>query len=112
MNSELYKSAWQKWSSGDRQAAKDLYAEDATIESLGKSSTGQQVRTKNEHFSWCDSNNLQVLEMRLLSANDSHMVWANRFTADGMDEVMAALGHETIENGKITQSVWCRAPAP
>ena len=50
MNSEIYKSTWQKWSSGDSQAAKDMYAEDATIESLGKSSTGKQVRTKFEHF--------------------------------------------------------------
>ena len=50
MNSEIYKSTWQKWSSGDRQAAEDIYAEDATIESLGKSSTGKQVRTKEENF--------------------------------------------------------------
>ena len=112
MNSETYKSEWQKYSQGDRQAAKGLYAEDATFESLGKSSTGKQVRTKDEHFSWCDGNNIQVVEMRLLSANDSHMVWANRFIADGLDGVMAALIHETIENGKITQSVGCRAPAP
>ena len=50
MNSEIYKFTRQKWSSGDSQAAKDMYAEDATIESLGKSSTGKQVRTKEENF--------------------------------------------------------------
>ena len=50
MNSEIYKSTTQKWSSGNSQAAKDMYAEDATIESLGKSSTGKQVRTKEENF--------------------------------------------------------------
>ena len=59
------------------------------------------------------SSKASISGIRARSAiNDSHMVGANRFTADGMDEVMAALGHETIENGKITQSVWCRAPAP
>ena len=112
MDVETYKSEWQKYSQGDRQAVKGLYAENASFESLGKSSTGKQVRTKEEHFSSCDSNNIEVVEMRLLSASDSHMVWANRFTADGLDGAMAVLIHETIENGKITQSVGCRAPAP
>lgn len=50
--------------------------------------------------------------MRLISASDQHMVWANRFTADGIDGVMAGLGHEAIDNGKIVKSIWCRAPAP
>lgn len=112
MKTETYRSAWQDWSSGNFQTAEGLYDDDCTFESLGKSSTGKQIRTKNEHFSWCNDNNLKIHEMRLISASDQHMVWANRFTADGIDGVMAGLGHEEIDNGKIVKSIWCRAPAP
>ena len=106
------KSRWQKWSSGDRQAAKDMYAEDATIESLGKSSTGKQVRTKEKNFPGVIVTTFKFL--RCVCYLRTTVTWFGLIGLLLMEwtKVMAALGYETIKNGKITQSVWCRAPAP